>query len=230
MKRFVTVLILIVAVLTVLPFLPGNSHRSGPIKDLPWQIQLLPDGGSRVFGLTLDRSTLADARQHFGDDMELAVIAGHGEKGSLEAYYNKVTAGVLTGKMVLVTSVDAATLAQLKRNAAKTEVMDTGAMKYVISNEDRPRAYDAPITSITFIPSTDLDEKIAEKRFGTPASRISGGKYSVHLLYPDKGVDLILNNEGKDILQYVAPRNFDRLRKPLERAMELRRKTPQPAD
>jgi hypothetical protein len=230
MKRFVTVLILIVAVLTVLPFLPGKNHRQGPINDLPWQIQLLPDGGSRVFGLTLDRSTLADARKRFGDDMELAVIAGHGEKGSLEAYYNKVTAGVLTGKMVLVTAVDPATLAQLKRDAAKTEVMDTGAMKYVISNEDRPLAYDAAVTSITFIPSVNLDEKIAQKRFGTPASRISGGKYSVHLLYPDKGVDLILNNEGKDILQYVAPRHFDRLRKPLERAMEIRRKTPQPAE
>ncbi|MEJ2344012.1 MAG: hypothetical protein P8076_05100 [Gammaproteobacteria bacterium] len=229
MKRFVTVLILIVAAITVLAFLPGNNRHRGPIKDLPWQIQLLPNGGSRVFGLTLDHSTLADARRHFGDDMELAVIAGHGEKGSLEAYYHEVNAGVLTGKMVLATSVDAATLAQLKRNAAKTEVMDTGAMKYVVSNEDRPRAYDAPITSITFIPSVNLDEKIAQRRFGTPASRISGGKYSVHLLYPDKGVDLILTDKGKDILQYVAPRHFDRLRKPLEHAMEIRRNTPQPA-
>jgi hypothetical protein len=36
-----------------------------------------------------------------------------------------------------------------------------------------------------------------------------------HFLYPAKGLDLILDRKGKEVLQYVAPRDFARLREPL---------------
>ena len=36
-----------------------------------------------------------------------------------------------------------------------------------------------------------------------------------HFLYPDKGLDLVLDSKGKEVLQYVAPADFARLRAPL---------------
>lgn len=36
--------------------------QSVPSSGLPWQIETLPGGEAQVFGLTLGRSTLADAR------------------------------------------------------------------------------------------------------------------------------------------------------------------------
>ena len=38
---------------------------------------------------------------------------------------------------------------------------------------------------------------------------------TTHLLYPEKGLDLIINRKGKEALQYVAPKDFTRLRDPL---------------
>ena len=38
----------------------------------------------------------------------------------------------------------------------------------------------------------------------------------VHLLYPEKGLDVVVDAEGKELLQYVAPRDFALLREPLK--------------
>ena len=47
------------------------------------------------------------------------------------------------------------------------------------------------------------------------ASCLPASEGAEHLLYPELGLDLILNPEGKEILQYVAPRDFRRLQAPL---------------
>ena len=39
----------------------------------------------------------------------------------------------------------------------------------------------------------------------------------MHLLYPDKGLDVVVDGNGKELLQYVAPRDFAELREPLNK-------------
>ena len=73
----------------------------------------------------------------------------------------------------------------------------------------------APIRSIAFIPSTNLDEATILQRFGAPAERLRGGEHIEHFLYPARGLDVVLDAKGKELPQYVAPRDFARLRQPL---------------
>jgi hypothetical protein len=217
MRKIAVVLVLIVAAIVASVFLlrPGGERVSQPIEGLPWQIETLPNGGSRVFGLALPGSTLADARERLGKDMDLAVVATSGEAGALEAYYGEFVAGVLTGKLILVPAVDPKTVEQLRRNAVKSDYMDSGARKFTLNPDDLPLAWAAPIATVTFIPSANLEEETALKRFGPPAERIRANEHVEHLLYPDKGLDLVLDAKGKEVLQYVAPRDFARLREPL---------------
>lgn len=183
---------------------------------LPWQITV-QDGVSHVFGLTLERDTLADAARRFGTGMEeLAIIAAPREPGSLEAYYSDVVIGPLTGKLIVVGAMDEATLMRLRRNAVKTENMYSATRRFTLAPTDRAVAERARISSITFIPSVRFDAATAVARFGRPAERVRTDKHTEHLLYPDKGIDVILSDNGKNVLQYVAPRNFARLRAPLE--------------
>lgn len=192
---------------------PGNGERKAqPVSGLPWQIEILPDGNSRVFGLTLTRSTLGDAREHFGPDMEIAVIAGRGESGALEAYYSRVTTGVLTGKMILVAELDKESVERMRQHAAKSSHTESSARKFTLSPEYLALAYGAPVGSITFIPSASLDEETALGRFGPPGERIRASGQVEHLLYPEKGLAISLDSKGKELLQYVAPRDFARLR------------------
>ena len=214
MKKWLGALVAMAVVAVALFVLWGPTDRSD---SLPWQVRV-HDGVSQVFGLTLRRDTLAEAAARFGRDREeLAIIAAPGEAGSLEAYYGEASVGPLTGKVIVVGALDRADLEHLRRKAVKVENMYSATRKYTLSPSDRMLAERAPISSITFIPSVRFDAATAIARFGEPSQRLRTDAHTEHLLYPDKGVDVIVSDNGKNVLQYVAPREFERLRAPLVR-------------
>ena len=214
MRRFIPTFLIITLVLAIYPFL-GRQEQAVGVVGLPWQIELLPDGSTRVFGLEPGRTTLGQAVSRLGDDMELAVMAAEGERGSLEVYYGHYRAGLLTAKLVLAAETDAATLKSMRDNASDAELLKSGTRKYIVSQEDRDSAFAAVIRSIAFIPSTKLDEGMIINRFGEPAEVITVDDQTRHYLYPEKGLDIILGDDGRDVLQYVDPAAFTRLRAPL---------------
>ena len=221
MKSIIIALSLLTATLLVFTLLRPDEksaappQAAAPIENLPWQIETLADGGSKVFGLVLAQSTLGEARQRFGNDMEVAVIASPGEPGALEAYYIHFIAGVLHGKVILVAMLDQAGVEQMRKRALKVEFMDSTTRKFTLHPDDLTLAYQAPIGSITFMPDAHFDADTAIKRFGAPEVRIRSSEHVEHFLYPQKGLDLLLDAQGKEVLQYVAPRQFARLRDPL---------------
>ena len=213
MRRIITLLIVALIGLLATPLLLHKPSGERPPPDnLPWRIESPVAGGSRVFGLDLGESTLGDARKRFGPDMQVAVMENSQRGDALEAYYDKFTAGVITGKLVLGTDVDPAWLERLRLGAVKTERVSGGTLKFIPNPDDLPIAMQAQITIITFIPSANLDEEIVLKRFGQPAGRARNDPAIEHFLYPEKGLGLSLNQDGKEVLQYVAPREFQRLR------------------
>jgi len=215
-KISVAFLLLIVAVIVVSALIRSiEKPAAQPVAGLPWQIDILPNGETRVFGLTPALSTLDDARMRFGMDMQIAVVAAPGESGSLEAYSSSVTTGVIMGKMILVAAMDKQAVAQLRQRAIKSRYMDSGTRKYFLHQDDLALAWHAPIASITFIPTASLDEQAVLRRFGAPAERIRVDERVEHFLYPHQGLDLALDSKGKEVLQYVSPRQFARLREPL---------------
>ncbi|MBZ0104445.1 MAG: hypothetical protein K8H84_02335 [Sulfuricella denitrificans] len=219
MKKSIFIpLLLVGAVIMVMLLRPESGNREAqPVSGLPWQIEILPDGNSRVFGLTLMHSTMGDAKTLFGPDMEVAVIAGQGEAGALEAYYSRVTTGVLTGKMILVAELSKESVARMREHAGKSRITESSARKFTLSPEDLALAYDAPVGSITFIPTARLDEETALARFGQPGERIRASEQVEHLLYPEKGLALTLDSKGKELLQYVSPQQFAQLRSVLSK-------------
>lgn len=214
MRRFLPTFLVITLVLAIYPFL-GKDDKQAVVVGLPWQIESLPDGSTRVFGLIPGRTTLGQAVAHLGDDMELAVMAAEGESGALEMYYAHYRAGLLSARLVLGADVGGEILKRMQRDAASREVLESGTRKYLLSEDDRDLALGAVIQTITFIPAINLDHEMVVSRFGEPAETLQLDDQTRHYLYPEKGLDAILGDEGKDVLQYVAPRDFGRLREPL---------------
>ena len=95
MRRFLPTFLLITLVLAIYPFI-GKDENTGGVTGLPWQIQVLPDGSTEVFGVIPGQTTLGEAAAHLGADMELAVMVAKGEQGSLEMYYGQYRAGLLS--------------------------------------------------------------------------------------------------------------------------------------
>lgn len=219
MKLIVAILSLVLlAILAPLAFMPSADDLAEAQSGLPWQIEVDANGNSRVFGLTLGHSTLDEARERFGPDLAIAIVTAPGEKGALEAYLGSAQLGFVTGKLVLTVALADDVLAGMRDRAVKTEYMESTTRKATLSAADLATALTQPIDSIVFIPSVNLDEAAIQARFGQPAERIATNAHQTHLLFPDKGLDLIVDSEGKEILQYVAPRDFDRVRQPLRAA------------
>lgn len=214
MRRFLPTFLLITLVLAVYPFI-GKDKDSGGVTGLPWQIEISADGSSKVFGVILGQTTLGEAAARLGTDMELAIMVAKGELGSLEMYYGQYRAGLLSAKLVLAADMDADVITSMRENAAKTEVLETGARKYILNTTDHARALNAVVQSIACIPAVNLDHDVIINRFGEPGERIQKNNGVTHYLYPGKGLDVILNDDAREVLQYVAPNAFQRLRRPL---------------
>ena len=178
---------------------------------LPWQIELLPNGASRVFGLTLGNDLLDDARARFGPTADIAIVAPRDRPPLLEAHYESVNAGFITGRLILTAELDDHSLRAMRERALREDYMESVTRRITLHPEDLARARSAPIRVLTFIPSARLDEATIHQRFGLPEARVVRDGGVIHLQYPALGLDVALGGRGQAVLQYVAPGHFDRL-------------------
>jgi len=216
---FWPVLLLATAAVVLAVLLPGGRAPEPP-RHLPWQIEVLPNGTSRVFGITLGHTTLDEMERILKAEGEVSLFVDGDGRKVVEAYFNDVTLDGLKARMVAVLGFGGARLEALFDRGARIAGLAEGERKVTLSAEDRRLAGRTPVVAVTYLPRIDLDEEILLQRFGAPARRIrepEGGV--VHWLYPEKGLDLAVSPEAKEVLQYVPPRDFDRLVvAPLERA------------
>lgn len=215
MKLFLGLFVLLLVALAVYPFLVP-SEKEEVLTGLPWQIEILPDGSTKVFGIKPGVSQLYDALALLGNDMELAIIASADETGNLEMYYGSYQTGLLGGKLVLKASASELNIKRWQENAVKSEIMPSGkAKKYTLARDDVTQALKEQVTGITFIPSVNLDEEVILARFGDPEKRLQTAD-AEHFLYPAKGLDIALHEDSKEVLQYVMPGAFQQLVQPLQ--------------
>lgn len=201
--------------------MPGKQP-AGPAQDLPWQVKVMPDGGTRVFGVELGRSTLGEAEMRIGDQAKVALFAAPAGDYAAEAYYDGVNLSGLHAKLVLSLAVPQAELAEMFGRGLRISTAESGARKVDLAPQDEGSLRWAVISMITYIPSTDVSEDLLRKRFGAPAQRVreTGGAV-VHLLYPALGLDVALPAEGKRVFQYLPPGKFAEAMAPLLSAGEV---------
>ena len=197
---------------------PPGPAANTPANPPPWQVTVNPDGSSQALGFTLGTSTLADVRQRHGVDVQIAIVAAPGEDGTLEAYVDPAPAGLIAGKLVVTAALPAEALGTMRARSPKSQFMGSTTRKYALTAADEAQALNARITSLAFIPQASLDAEVVLARFGKPAERLRSNAHQEHFLYPAQGMDVIVDSEGKELIQYVAPRDFARLRQPLKAA------------
>ncbi|KAB2927806.1 MAG: hypothetical protein F9K30_02910 [Dechloromonas sp.] len=200
----------------IIPFLiPTSGDGSDPERNLPWQIEVDAQGGSKVFGLQPGLSTLADVKAALGNELEVAIIAQPNEVGMIEAYYSQVALGFVLAKMVLTLDLDQEAVNAMRERALKAKHMESTTRKITLHPDDLARLEQQRIKAFAVIPTVNLDEATVVQRFGQPEERIQVSEKRVHLLYPRQGLDIVVDGDGKELLQYVAPRDFRLLRDPL---------------
>ncbi len=212
-------LILLIASITILSACDSKDRGSAvPDQVYPWQIEVLPDGRNRVFGITLEQTRLDEASEILNRGYDLGLFETPGQPLTLEAFFSEVTLGGLSGKIILTLSASQQELEAMRERAIKRKVLESGARRYVMATPDKAAAGSRIVQALSYIPYVDLEPEIIQARFGPPAERIRVDATHEHWLYPDKGLDLLLEEDGKELLQYVVPARFEILRRPLQKA------------
>lgn len=192
-----------------------KSEQSNQSDRYPWQVTIMPDGSNRIFGIHLGTTRIGDAREMLGKSPKLAMFEQNDGKLSLELFYKEFTRAGLTGRLVISTKQDTQQLQSLRKRAHKREKLESGVTRYYFERSLLAEIDNLIVISMTYIPYANLDEEIIKARFGEPAEKIRTHEKAQHWLYPEWGLDLILNESGKEVLQYVSPANFKQLVKPL---------------
>lgn len=212
---FLSVLGLSILALVIALLIPGGKAPDvNP--NLPWNVDIEPSGASKVLGLTLGKSTMEDARQTFSLDGEINIFVSPENTISMEAYFDRIATSGIKADVILYLSMEPEILNAMYKRGARIMEMGNGEKKVNLSSADMVTAANAIIQRITYLPTANLDAELISSRFGTPNSIIKEESGIEHWLYPDIGLDLALNPDGKEIFQYINPARFDELLKPLQ--------------
>jgi hypothetical protein len=193
-------------------FSKGDPRRSD---DMPWHIEHPTADSVRVFGLTLGEFTTNDAELRFREQAIPTLFKSPEGKMIAEIFFEQVNLAGLPSRVVLTIAVPDAELKGMYERGLR--MASTGNSKMItMTADDVTRLRTFPISSLTYLPNLRLDDEIFLKRFGQPAQRVQETKSGlIHWLYPQNGLDITLGKGTKPMLQFVPPKDFDKLVSPL---------------
>ena len=196
-----------------------NACEKGPAIDdqtYPWQIKITPAGNTQVFGIELSKTPLGHAARGISNRYELGLFEDKQGQLSLEAYFNEVTRGGLSGKLIMLLQADQQQLHSFRSRSVKGKPQESGVLKYTLSFDDKKLSEQLVVKSLSYIPYVNLDKEMISKRFGVPDKVIKSNDGLTHYFYLKNGLDVIHSEDGKEVLQYVLPGNIKQLLLPMK--------------
>jgi hypothetical protein len=183
--------------------------------DLPWHIEHPSADTTRIFGVTLGQSNTHDAEQHFKEEAKPILFKSPSGQLVVEVFFEEVNLAGLKARIVLGIAVPDSELQGMFDRGLRMNATGSGK-EITITPDDIARVFTMPISSLTYMPATRLEDAIFTKRFGQPEMRVKEKKSgAIHWLYPQNGLDITLGGNEKPLLQFVAPKDFDKLTQPL---------------
>lgn len=192
--------------------IPGDRPNK---EDLPWHIEHPTADSVRVFGLTLGVSTPSEAELRFKEQAEPSLFKSPEGVMSAEVFFEQINLAGLRSRVVLTVNIPEAEMKEMYARGLRMAGTGSGK-KITLTPEDVARLRSLPISSMTYMPGVRVEEPLFLKRFGKPNQIVKEAKTgTIHWLYPQNGLDLTLGGNEKPVLQYVSPKAFDTLVKPL---------------
>ncbi|HHH39137.1 MAG TPA: hypothetical protein ENK50_06145 [Sedimenticola sp.] len=214
-KIFFGILVATLVALALAILMPGGRQADSDPK-LPWQIRIDETGHPTVLGITLGRTTLKQARDLFQEQGELNLFVTPPDHYAIEAYFQRLFLSGLRADVILTLAVDPLVRKAMYERGLRISKLGSGDRKVDLTVEDKKLLEEVPVDHITYIPAIDLDEVLITARFGEPTLRIAESPEVSHWLYPAKGLDIAVNRNGKEVIQYVIPAKFDQILGPLQ--------------
>lgn len=223
------VLALVIAVISIVLMMPDNSVSTPDT--LPWKITHPTPDTTRVFGITLGKSTLDDVAHtyKYETELEVSLFKPNDAPMSVEGFFEEVNFNGLKAKIIMTIAIPPAEIQGMFDRGLRISSSPSGK-RITLAADDLSRARSLPIASLTYLPTARLEESVIAKRFGEPAQKLRETKTNlVHWLYPQHGLDVVMGEGQKPLFQYLSPVNFELLSGPLLANSEVLKAETKPA-
>lgn len=213
MKRIVILLLCLLALALAFYILTDKDRkRTVKLTNMPWQIEMSAQGASRVFGINLGETTLAQLQQDWKQfQPDIGLFISREQHQRLEAYLGNRRLGLFDAKVILGLEASSAQMKAFAEDRINIKPMPSGDFKQEISEDHLREAFQLPIHSITYIPKVKYDQTLMQRYFSEPADTITLNNDAAFWLYPDKGLAVLLDPKGKEVFHYVKPAKFTEL-------------------
>jgi len=194
------------------------EERDDGVRRLPWLVSIDDRGRTQVFGFTIGETTLSDIRKVFDEDGKINLFSHQDsdERYSVEAYFDRLYLNGLRADFVISVDTDQKDLEAMYERGLRISQLGSGGKKIELAPADIDVLVQHPIRTITYLPWKSLNAEILESRFGKPEEMRTEETGIIHWLYPAKGMDIGMDEEGGVVIQYVNPVRFDELATPLK--------------
>jgi len=182
--------------------------------NLPWNVVTSADGSSHVLGVDIGNTTFKQLMFKLQLLAEPALFEAADGTLTLEAYFGKKKFGMLEARLIAEMDADETLLKTLLKEQMGKDSTPSNHWKYTLSVKNTRLANDLRVWRLVYLPVADYDLK-QMKFFGGPQEILKINNTAEYWLYPSKGMALLYDSDGKEIFYYVAPRDYERLRKSL---------------
>ena len=181
------------------------EHKKLDASTLPWNAYFDEQGQLHTLGITLNKTTLKEAMDIFGKDVEIKLFTNQdGSEKKAEAYFTVLYIGSIKAAAAVNLVVSEQELEQVYSRGAKISPTTSGGREVKLSSQDNLDFIEKTIESITLIPRRNLDARAIEMRFGTPDRRAFNEDGLERLYYKKLGLIMIIDPDGPEALQYTA--------------------------
>lgn len=224
MTRLVVAAVIVLSIIAALTslFIFGleRSKEGRPIHDAPWNIDLLPEGNTRVLGIIIGVDTVQRARQAFAKKPRISLFQSESTGWSLEGSFGDVVAGGMSGSAIVNIAVDSGWADAARERAGKAYRIPGGMIQVALSDADLATAETFVVEGLTFIPDVDLSDETIATRFGKPSSVVRLDPKAFQWYFPEKGVFITQGVPGKEVIQYISPARFEAVTAPMREGKE----------
>ncbi len=209
--------LLAITMLGVLSFLSAcdkESSKTAAETNLPWKVSTTANGATHVLGVDIGETTFKQLMFKLRLLAEPALFETPEGNLFLEASFGKKKFGVLEARLIAEMEADQTVFKAMKEDNAGRDSTPSNHWKYSLSVKSTKIANDLRVWRLVYLPVADFELKQMQF-FGEPQEKVQVTDNAQYWLYPDKGMALLWDKEGKEIFYYAAPKDFTRLKKSL---------------
>jgi hypothetical protein len=177
----------------------GGKRPPGLPGYLPWEVKVLANGNTRIFGITLNKTRIQDANQILSSFPRTRFVEDPEEPG-LYAVYDQLNLGGFLARLELQYDLDEDTLLP---QAIDTNVDRDSASYDHLPEQVQLALLDSRVKRIRYIPAVDYTPDLILQHFGQADETSSINDHIQRWVYRRMGLSIRMDKQGPEIFSYT---------------------------